>query len=134
MIKLLLVDDDSKFRTLFKRLILRKYDYKVLEALDGIQGLQIFEKENPNVIFLDIDLPNLNGRDFLREIRKKGNTTPVIILTNCDDGSAIKEIMALGINDYVLKTKFVTQMSDRLSLIMKKLKLEKDSFYMTSGF
>jgi len=134
MIKTLLVDDDSKFRVLFKRLLEKKYDFLVFEAEDGIQGLEIFDKEKLDLVFLDIDLPKLNGREFLEQVRKIDQIIPVIILTNLDDRNVVREMVTLGIQDYLLKTKFVTQMSDRVSLVLRKLKLVKKNFGMSTGF
>jgi DNA-binding response OmpR family regulator len=134
MIKTLLVDDDSKFRVLFKRFLEKKYDFLVFEAEDGIQGLEIFDKEKLDLVFLDIDLPKLNGREFLEQVRKIDQIIPVIILTNLDDRNVVREMVTLGIQDYLLKTKFVTQMSDRVSLVLRKLKLVKKNFGMSTGF
>jgi DNA-binding response OmpR family regulator len=134
MVKALLVDDDLKFRVLFKRLLEKKFDFQVFEAGDGIPGLTIFEKESPDVIFLDLDLPNMKGQAFLEKVREKNQSIPVIILTNLDDRSVVGEIVKLGIQEYLLKTKFVTQMSDRLALVMRKLKLVQKRFGLSTGF
>ena len=106
----------------------------MFEAEDGIQGLEIFDKEKLDLVFLDIDLPKLNGREFLEQVRKIDQIIPVIILTNLDDRNVVREMVTLGIQDYLLKTKFVTQMSDRVSLVLRKLKLVKKNLGMSTGF
>jgi len=131
--KILVVDDEAAMREVVQ-MRLMEWGFDVCLAEDGIQGLEIFDKEKLDLVFLDIDLPKLNGREFLEQVRKIDQIIPVIILTNLDDRNVVREMVTLGIQDYLLKTKFVTQMSDRVSLVLRKLKLVKKNFGMSTGF
>ena len=99
--KILVVDDDSNICELL-RLYLEKEGYTVFLASDGGKALEMFEKENPNLLLLDIMLPVLDGWQVCREIRKKSQV-PIIMLTA--KGETFDKILGLelGADDYVVK-------------------------------
>jgi len=97
----LIVDDEAKLRDLL-RLYLEQDGYRVVEAANGRDALFVARHEKPDLILLDIMMPQMNGYDFLRAQRKEA-TTPVIMLT-----AKIEEYdevlgLELGADDYVTK-------------------------------
>ncbi|MEW6195266.1 MAG: response regulator [Bacteroidota bacterium] len=120
MNKVLLVEDDKHFRTLVKRLLERKFFSVVTEAEDGVQGLEALKKELPNLVFLDIDMPNMNGIQFLEEARKINRLLPIVMMSNHDESEYVKEAISLGIEEYLVKTPYVTQLGSRIETILKK--------------
>lgn len=122
MKRALIVDDDDQFRLLLKRMLQRYYDFNVFEATNGERGIESFEKEKPHIVFLDINMPKLNGLQFLEKINPLNSNIPIVVLTNTDDKECVQKILNFGIEDYILKTKFVTMLRERLEYTIKKIR------------
>lgn len=120
MRKVLLVEDDKKFRVLFKRLLEKRFDLSVIEADDGVKGLELFAKEQPRLIFADIEMPNMNGFEFIEKIRSINQDIPIIVITNHNEKEYVNKILDKRLCDYVLKTEFVIYLGERMSAIMKR--------------
>lgn len=99
--KILVVDDDLNICELL-RLYIEKEGFNVVTANDGMEALKLFEKENPELIMLDIMLPGLDGWQVCREIRKTSQC-PIIMLTA--KGEVFDKVLGLelGADDYVVK-------------------------------
>lgn len=122
MKRALIVDDDDQFRLLLKRMLQRYYDFNVFEATNGERGIELFEKEKPHIIFLDINMPKLNGLQFLEKVNPFNSNIPIVVLTNTDEKECVQKILNFGIEDYILKTKFVTMLRERLEYTIKKIR------------
>ena len=116
--KILVVDDDSNICELL-RLYLEKEGYTVFLASDGGKALEMFEKENPNLLLLDIMLPVLDGWQVCREIRKKSQV-PIIMLT--DKGETFDKILGLelGADDYVVKPFETKEVIARVRAVLRR--------------
>ena len=102
MAKIVIVDDEPDLRALI-RMSLEIDDHEFFEACDAQTGLQLIESVNPDLILLDVDMPDMDGREACRLIRKAGVSTPVIMLTGqSSDSDAILGLDS-GANDYVTK-------------------------------
>ena len=101
MNKILVVDDEKPISDIIK-FNLEKEGYEVVRAFDGEEALEVFEKEQPDLVVLDWMLPKLEGLDVCREIRKTSHI-PIIMLTAKD--SEIDKVLGLeiGADDYVTK-------------------------------
>ena len=100
--KILVVDDEQQL-ALAVKIRLQSVGYEVVTAGDGQQGLDLIEKEEPDLVILDVLMPNMDGYSCLREINARfgRGKTPVIILTARD---RMKDLFDLeGIEDYVIK-------------------------------
>lgn len=123
-IKILLVEDDPFLREICGKK-LAKDGYTVYEAIDGLQALNIVKKILPQVVLLDIILPNMDGFEVLQRIRadeaKEVSQIPIIMLSNLGQEGDIKRAMDLGANDYLVKAHFTTdEIAERIKTIMKK--------------
>ncbi len=102
-ITIMIVDDESRMRKLIKDFLVKE-DYKVIEAADGEQALEIFneKKEKIDLILLDVMMPKLDGWSVLRQIRQKSKI-PVIMLTA--RGEEQDELFGfdLGVDEYISK-------------------------------
>ncbi len=116
--KILVVDDDSNICELL-RLYLEKEGYTVFLASDGGKALEMFEKENPNLLLLDIMLPVLDGWQVCREIRKKSQV-PIIMLTA--KGETFDKILGLelGADDYVVKPFETKEVIARVKAVLRR--------------
>ena len=98
--KIMVVDDDKNICELL-RLYLEKEGYQVVIANDGKEAVELNEKEDPELILLDIMLPQLDGWQVCREIRKKSQV-PIIMLTA--KGEVFDKVLGLelGADDYIV--------------------------------
>ena len=100
--KLLAVDDDLELLRLIA-FTLRQSGYLVLEAQDGVQALAIAERELPDLVLLDVNLPRINGFEVLKRLRGSGSTVPVLMLTVRSSEEDQVQGLDLGADDYLTK-------------------------------
>ncbi len=101
----LLVEDNDFIRNMY-HLKLSKSDVEVVEAIDGKMALDKIKEHKPDLVMLDMMMPNVSGIDVLRELYKAKITPdlPVIVLTNIMNPQSIEEAKKLGARDYIIKT------------------------------
>lgn len=106
-LKVLLIEDEKEVAELY-RLKLSLDGYDVLVATEGESGLKKAIEEKPDLIFLDIKMPGMDGFEVLRHLRKNDITklTPIVILSNFDEQEMIEKGLALGANEYLIKSQF----------------------------
>jgi DNA-binding response OmpR family regulator len=101
--RILLVEDDTDLREALARQFKMYEDFKVDEAGTGMDGLKFAEEGRPDVVILDVELPDMDGRDVCRLMRKHKVAAPILMLTaQSTDSDAILGLDA-GANDYVPK-------------------------------
>jgi DNA-binding response OmpR family regulator len=100
---ILVVDDTAIILTRISSAL--RDEYKVVTVNSGVRALKYLGQEKPDLILLDIQMPQKDGIETLREIRamKDREDIPVIMLTGVEDKSAVLESAKLGICDYILK-------------------------------
>ena len=105
MAKKILLVDDSNTVLLMERMILSRGPYELCTARDGREAVERAREEHPDLILLDVIMPELNGLDALAEIRKDWRTRdiPVIMVTTRSEASSMETGYARGCNDYVTK-------------------------------
>ncbi len=101
----LLVEDEMLVR-IGLRNIFESYDsaISIIEAKNGKEALEKFYKFQPEVVFADIDMPIMNGLDFIREARKANTQTKFVILSCYNNFVYMREAIQLGVSDYIMKT------------------------------
>src|ERR1044071_605432 len=77
---ILVVDDDPDIREVLQDR-LESFGYRILAAVDGKKALELLEKQNPQIILLDIEMPAMSGLEVLKEIRKREIETTVVMIT-----------------------------------------------------
>ncbi|MFC3532426.1 response regulator [Vogesella facilis] len=103
-IRILLVDDHTLFRSGLKALLQRQPDFDIVgEAADGLEGVKLAEQLKPDVVLLDIDMPQMNGREALAQILVTQPQLAVLMLTVSEDGDDLAECMKSGARGYLLK-------------------------------
>ena len=104
-IKLVIADDHSMIREGLKQLLELEGQFKVIaEASDGVECFEILSKEAPDVLLLDINMPNKNGLDVLKELNQSGNRkVKVLVLTVHNEVEYLIKAVELGVDGYVLK-------------------------------
>jgi len=100
-IRVLLVEDDAEFAEMY-RLRLEADEYAVEWARNGREGLSLAHAWEPHLIFLDVRMPEMDGLELLRELRRDPATAavPVVVLTNYNDEDLVREGERLGILEW----------------------------------
>ena len=121
--RILVVEDDLSILT-GVAMNLRYEGYQVLQAQDGRDGLQKALDEQPDLLILDVMLPRLNGFEVLRELRGRGLTMPVVILSA--KGQELDKItgLNLGADDYVVKPFGLQELLARVKAVLRRQQRE----------
>ncbi len=116
----LVIDDEDLIRCSLQKLIERE-GFSVLTADNGLQALQTFEREKPEIVFLDIRLPDSNGLVILKTIKEISPSVVVVMITACTDLQSCVEAMKIGAYDYLDKPIDL----EKLTTIIKTLKQDR---------
>lgn len=111
MKKVIIIEDDYAILDMYK-LKFEHANFKVFTAVNGKEGLEVIEREEPDVVLLDIRMPVMAGDEMLRELRATdwGKHVPVIVLTNISRDEAPRTLWHLGVEDYIVKASSTPQM------------------------
>ena len=99
----LLIDDDDDLRTALVSQLTLHRDFETTEASTGAAGLDAVSGRHFDIVLLDVDLPDMDGRDVCRLIRRKGIHVPVIMLSGLESDADVILGLESGANDYVTK-------------------------------
>lgn len=104
MTKIAIIEDDATINQMY-RMKFEADGFEVQVATNGRDGIDVVEKFAPDMVLLDLGMPEMSGDEALKEIRAHdwGKTVPVIILTNLGEEEAPKNLRALGIHSYIVK-------------------------------
>ena len=119
MRKILLVDDEEEL-LLYLGNILKRRDYEVISTTQGAEAIKLAKDARPNLILLDIVMPQMDGFEVLRKLREDAQTKniPVLMLTGKGESESLFEAEELGVKDYIIKP---FQTEEVLALIKKNL-------------
>ncbi len=110
MPKILLIEDESALQKALQSYLERE-GYEMVGALDGQIGLELAEKEKPDLILLDLILPKINGFEVLKKLKENSLTEsiPIIVLTNLEDLRHIDEALKSDIKAYLVKAEYTLE-------------------------
>jgi len=111
-ITILIAEDDESNYRLFKS-ILQK-DYQLIHAWDGVEAVKLFQECQPHIILMDINMPNMNGYEATREIRKLSESVPIIAVTAYAYTSDKQKVMESGFNGYMSKPLHAGKLRDEI--------------------
>lgn len=118
--KILLTDDEPHIRK-FISLILKKLgDPRILEAADGAIAVKLFESEKPDLVLLDVNMPNMDGIQALAEIRRIDPDAIVVMLTSLANRQTVEECVRLGAADYIRKDTPREELTTQLARIFEE--------------
>ncbi len=117
--KILVVDDEAKIVNLVKSFLIQA-GFSVVAAYDGKEALTVFKMSSPDLILLDLMLPDLDGYDVAREIRKQ-STVPIIMLTARSDAEDRVVGLELGADDYVSKPFHPKELVARVRAVLRRI-------------
>jgi DNA-binding response OmpR family regulator len=123
--KVLVVEDEGAMRDIVAHK-LQTHGFLVSQAADGKEALEVFAKEHPDLVLLDLMLPEVDGFTVLQTIRSNPDKTlaetPIIILSNIWNDKDILRVRELKVSDYMIKAYFTTE--EILNTVNKTLHLE----------
>jgi CheY-like chemotaxis protein len=118
MAKVLIIDDEPNVRTLLD-MLLREEGYDVLLADNGWKGLELYRREHPDVIVLDLKMPGMDGVEVLTQIRRVDLKQPVIIVTGDSRPETERGVRALGVSEFLVKGSSLNLLLDTLKRLLK---------------
>lgn len=115
MKKILIVDDEKNMRWAIKK-ALEKQNYSILEGTNGLEAVEIFHEEEPDLILMDLKMPVMDGLEALKKIKASNKEIPVIMITAHGTVESAIEAMKLGALDYISKPFDI----EELKVVIKK--------------
>lgn len=125
MVKVLIIDDELPVRMLTKA----KYQdmYEIAEAGNGEEAFDVLDHQHVDLILCDIMMPEMDGYEFLKELRGAGYMTPVIFLTAMSTFAHKKKGFTPGIDDYVTKPIDYEELQWRIEAILRRTKIANNN-------
>ncbi|SHM48812.1 response regulator transcription factor [Chitinophaga sp. CF418] len=121
MSKVLLIEDEWQLGQIVKD-SLEMRGFEMLYAADGKEGLRLYQEHKPDVVVLDIMMPNMDGFTVTTEIRRQDNTTPIIFLTAKSQTTDVVKGFELGGNDYLKKPFSMDELIVRIKALLHRFK------------
>ncbi|SFE73732.1 response regulator transcription factor [Blastococcus tunisiensis] len=118
MAQLLVIEDDERIRSSLIR-ALRERGHAVSSAATALAGLRQAVDERPDLVVLDLGLPDLDGRELLRMLRAV-SSVPVIVATARDDDGSVVQALDAGADDYVVKPFAAGQLEARIRAVLRR--------------
>ncbi len=118
--KILTVDDSKTIRMIVKKAF-KPYNCELFEGENGVEGLALAAKEQPDLIILDITMPVMTGIEMLGKLKAEGDLKdiPVIMLTAESGKENVMQIVKMGVKDYIVKPFKGEQLIERAKNILK---------------
>jgi two-component system KDP operon response regulator KdpE len=101
-LRILVIDDEPPIRKLL-RVGLSAHGYQIVEASNGKMALDLLSEQAPDLVILDLGLPDMEGHELLRTIRARNDSVPIVVLSSRDDETGKVQALDSGADDYVTK-------------------------------
>lgn len=116
---ILVVDDDEKIISLLRRSLAFE-GYEVVTASNGLEGLKLMLASDPNLLILDVMMPQVDGWEVCRRVREGGSTVPILMLTAKDDITDRVKGLDLGADDYLVKPFALEELLARVRALLRR--------------
>ena len=125
MLKILIAEDDQELCQLFSH-VLAKNGYVVTGVANGIEALRAMESDYYDLIISDIMMPEMDGYEFVRQLRGSGNQTPMMMITAKDAFDDMRQGFLSGTDDYMVKPINVNEMVLRVGALLRRCQMIHD--------
>ena len=115
-----LIEDDRSIHFLYKARF-KRLGHTIVGAYDGVEGLHLIKETKPDVILLDLLMPEMGGEEMLRRLRNTdwGEHIPVIVMTNVSRDEAPLSLRSLGVRDYLVKALYTpSQIAEKVLKVL----------------
>lgn len=136
MIRTIIIDDDKLVRMgLLSAISWEKHNIKILADLpNGMKALEFIKKENVDLAFIDIEMPEMQGLELLKHMKRVSPSTQGVMLTMHQEFSFIQEALRIGVLDYIIKSEMTfDNIDDILKRITNRFDNEANTDYLTSA-
>lgn len=127
-IKILIVEDDFASQQILK-IALSKLSNNVIVAKDGIEGLEMFQSEKPEIVVSDISMPRMNGLDMATSIKALSPKTFIIILSAHDNSNMLLKSIEIGVYGYLIKPLKISKINEMVMNIIHSIEIEEKLNY-----
>jgi two-component system, chemotaxis family, chemotaxis protein CheY len=104
MMKRILITDDAAFMRMSLRKMIEKFGFEVVdEAVNGLDAIKKYQKWQPDLVTMDITMPEMNGIDAIREIKKLNPIAKILVISAMGNESFVKEALIAGASGFILK-------------------------------
>lgn len=124
--RILVVDDEDNLRTMLAA-ALKFEGYDVVQAADGREGLRALKEHRPDLVVLDVMMPELDGFGVLKRMREMGDRTPVVFLTARDTSADAVQGLGLGADDYLSKPFALEELVARVEAVLRRMGTSQDA-------
>ena len=131
-VKILVVDDDPAIRNLIHR-FLSQQGYQVESGEDGQTGLELFEQLNPDLVVLDVNLPDTTGYKLCQEMQRRTGVFVLMLTSRTDEADKMKGF-AEGADDYITKPFSLVEIGARVAAILKRKRIVTPAEQQTLTF
>jgi DNA-binding response OmpR family regulator len=128
---LLYIEDEAYIREMVVE-YLQPYFSNIYEADNGKKALEVYQEKQPDVILTDIEMPQMNGLEFIEQIRKKGSNTPAIVLTAHTTNTYLFKAIELNLIKYLTKPLQEEELLKTLEKTFKKIESQNPTVFRLS--
>ena len=132
--KVLLIDDDEDLREALSEQLLMTEDFDVHEGASGAEALERVKQHSYDLLVLDVGLPDTDGRELCRLIRKQGIKCPILMLTGHDTDSDTILGLDAGANDYITKPFKFPVLLSRMRAQLRQHELSEDAIFVLGPY
>lgn len=124
--QVLIVDDSREIREFLAEYVLKPKGFGVLTASDGLEGLKCAFSERPDLMIVDVEMPNMSGLELLHRIRLRRLDIPAILITAHGSEQVAVKALRLGVRDYVIKPFVLEEMEDAIARALREPRLRAE--------
>ena len=132
-VRLMLIDDDDMVRLVLRQQFEQEGLTAIHEAADAQTALDTIDDFAPDMVLLDVQLPDCNGFDICRKLRNRGFDKPILMLTGQDAEDDIVQGLEAGANDYIAKPMRMGELMARMRTHLRQHKLSDDARFQIHG-
>src|ERR1700739_892185 len=127
--KILIVDDDAELRDALREQLSPLEEFEVIVAENGSKGVEAARADQVDVVIMDVGLPDIDGREAVRILRRNGFKSPIIMLTGHDTDSDTILGLESGANDYVTKPFRFALLLARIRTLLRQYETSEDAVF-----
>ena len=121
--RILIIEEEAVVRKAI-RMACEKDGYEVVEAAGGVDGLRLFGETKPDLLLLDVALPDVSGFEVCRQVRQSGSGVPIIMLSAKTDDFDVVAGLEIGANDYIIKPFRARELLARIAAHLRQRPLD----------
>ncbi|MDU1845947.1 MAG: response regulator transcription factor [Niallia nealsonii] len=125
MFKILVVEDDKNTRKLMCA-VLKQHGFQIYDAADGMEALQVMEKEHVDLVVLDLMMPKMDGYELTQQLRQTWENLPILMVTAKQESADKRKGFLVGTDDYMTKPVDEEEMVLRIKALLRRAKIANE--------